>query len=191
MSQPDEQDKSKKHKKTRKIVVDRELFESPAWLSLTGASTQVYMLFRLRLKSEKTGRRGHEKWIFSNHRALILPYREAEAKYKITQPRFLRAIDDLVEHGFLDIVKPGSGTARLSTLYGVSERWRSYGTPDFEDRTRPKGYSGFRKARCRDDDESLLQNGVYIFQVHVNVCFTAHAGVCFGLFSEFEKHTKT
>ena len=36
-------------------------------------------------------------------------YAEAKEKYGITQPRFMRAIDDLIDKGFLDVVKNAIG----------------------------------------------------------------------------------
>jgi hypothetical protein len=93
------------------IVIDREIVTSAAWLNLPpGIAPQIYLLFLGKRKMEKTKRKAG-KWVCTNHDQLVFPYRTAE-KMGITPPRFLRAIDSLIEHGFLDIAVPGNGTAR-------------------------------------------------------------------------------
>jgi hypothetical protein len=129
--------------KRKPVVVDREVFTSRAWLSLTGIAPQVYTLFLLRRRLEKQGRRGHEKWVCINNGEIIFTYREAETKHQISQPRFLRAIDNLVEHGFIDIAEPGMAVAKVPTLYTISERWRDYGKPSFKKASRRKVKVGF------------------------------------------------
>jgi hypothetical protein len=133
--------------KRRPVVVDREVFTSRAWLSLTGVAAQVYTLFLLRRRMEKQGRRGGGQWVCANNGEIVFTYREAETKYGISQPRFLRAIDALIEHGFLDIASPGKAVAKVPTLYTISERWRDYGKPSFKKASRKKVKMGYCRTR--------------------------------------------
>lgn len=124
---------------TRLVVDYPEIFNSPAWLSLTGIAPQLYILFLLRRRSTKMGKKGHQKNVITNGRELEFTYRDANEKYGITERRFHKAIDELVNKGLLDIVESGHGLYKQKTKYGISERWRKYGTSDFEEVPRPKG----------------------------------------------------
>ena len=69
---------------------------------------------------------------------------EQAAKWGISQHRFTRAIDQLIDRGFLDIAghEPRNGEPGVRTVYALSNRWRAWGTPDFEPAERPKDQRG-------------------------------------------------
>lgn len=119
------------------LVIERNLFTSKAWLSLNGIAPQVYFLFLCRKQMDKIGKKGHEKWICTNSREIIFTIRMAKNLYGFTQPRFTRAIDMLIEKGFIDIIKSGA-LLKESTIYGLSDRWQKYGTSEFKERKRIK-----------------------------------------------------
>ena len=125
-----------------KIVIDADLVLSPAFLQLTGAAPQVYLLFLRRRRMVKLGRKGKEKWIIENNGEIVFPYAEAEKKFGITPPRFQRALDQLVEHGFIDITHSGGGMLRDISKYSISSRWMDYGTSKFIEKQRPKDTRG-------------------------------------------------
>lgn len=153
---------TEKKSKSPVMMVEKEVLKSKAWLSLGGFAPQLYMLFLLRRRMEKIGRKGHGKWVCTNVDELIFPYREAEKKFGITQPRFTRAIDMLVDQGFIDIVEHGIGTARVPTKYGLSERWRKYDTPAFEPKPREpikRGWAGTRK-RNKSSIQKRMSNSI-------------------------------
>jgi hypothetical protein len=133
--------------KNRVAVIDQDLLKSKAWLSLGGIAPQVYMLFMCRRRIEKLKVDKRKKPICTNCTELVFPYREAERKFSITQPRFRRAIDTLIEYGFIDISTPGSGTARMASEYALSERWRDYGKPNFKQEKRSQVKVGFCRTR--------------------------------------------
>lgn len=141
----------KKKKPSPIIVVEKEILKSKAWLELGGVATQIYLLFLIRRKVEKIGKKGHERTFFPNSQELEFSYKEAKAKFDITQPRFIRAIDSLIENGFLDIVKPGGALFREKTLYGLSERWKKYGTSEFKENSRTKRLAEY--GHCRKKKE--------------------------------------
>ena len=66
------------------------------------------------------------------------PYREAERKHGISRPRFTRALDDLIDKGFIELKYQGAGMQGDQSLYKLSEMWRNYETDDFKVMRRPK-----------------------------------------------------
>lgn len=134
--------------KNRHIVIETKLIKSKAWLNLNGTAKAVYLIFRTKCRMEKVRRQtGREPWSIANDGEIVFTYREAESKYKITQPRFSRAIDSLIEKGFIDIAKPGKPVAKEATLYAISERWRDDDTPTFKKAKRQKVKVGYCKTR--------------------------------------------
>ena len=136
--------------KNKVIVLDQRLIKSTAWLNLRGNAQSVYLLFRTKCQLTKhRGRPGKrsDEWVISNNGEITFSYKEAKKKYGITASRFVRAIDELIAKGFIDIVKSGLGIHRLTTLYAISLRWKMYGTPLFEMAIRPKAANnqGFKK----------------------------------------------
>jgi DNA-binding PadR family transcriptional regulator len=73
-----------------------------------------------------------------NNGEIEFTYEEAEQQYGITAGRFVRAIDELVEKGFIDIPETGMGVHKVKTYYGISERWRDYETSSFREMHRPE-----------------------------------------------------
>ncbi len=54
----------------------------------------------------------------------------------------------MVEKGFIDIAATGMGVHKVTTFYSISDRWRLYGTSDYEEpKPRLKGpiNRGFQK----------------------------------------------
>ena len=126
----------------RNIVIDAGLVSSKAFLNLTGIAPQVYLLFLKRRRMVKLGKAGKEKWVVENDGEIVFPYAEAEDKFGISRPRFQRAIDQLVEHGFIDIAHPGGGMMKDVSKYAISTRWMDYGTNNFIQKHRPKDTRG-------------------------------------------------
>jgi hypothetical protein len=51
---------------------------------------------------------------------------------------FKRAIDSLIDHGFLNIEESGCGVFKYTTRYWISDRWKQLGKEAFVERSRPK-----------------------------------------------------
>jgi hypothetical protein len=125
-------------KESTVIVLEQRLVKSAVWLSLSGTAKAVYLLFRTKCKvGRPPGKPGKRGWMILNNGELVFTYREAWRKYAITASRFRRAIDELIEKGFIDVEATGMGVHKVTTLYAVSERWRDYGTPAFRQAKRP------------------------------------------------------
>ena len=65
-------------------------------------------------------------------------YHEGHGQFGIPSYAFTRAIDQLIEHGLIDIASTGMGLRKNKTLYEISGRWQKYGTPSFVRVTRKK-----------------------------------------------------
>jgi len=152
------------HKASPVIFWERDLLESRAWLDLGGVAPQVYSLFRCRVQVVREGKpgRGQQRrspYRIANNGRLVFSYQEALHKYGFTSPRFRRALEELVEKGFLDVAHAGGGTEGDATLYAISDRWRSYGTPDFKAATLPKGRPWTtRKTRATNENVRATTN---------------------------------
>ena len=125
--------------KPGKIWLDRELIMSQAFMSLTGAAPHVLLHFMGKRKFDKNKKRGRKtEYLPSNNGQIEYTYKEA-VRAGITRPRFTKAIDQLVSMGFIDITHQGSGGVKGDkSTYAISERWRNYGTDEFEKKERPK-----------------------------------------------------
>jgi hypothetical protein len=131
------------------IWIERDLVSSPAFQSLkTAAACRVLLIFFTKRQFSKIGRKGKESYAFTNNGELVFTYPEALDKYGMKDGMFRRAIDELRNKGFLDIIKSGAGLHKSENYYSLSDRWRKYGTLEYQAaKPRPVGpiNKGFRK----------------------------------------------
>ena len=86
----------------------------------------------------KTKKGRSNDWIIENNGEIVFTYAEAE-KQGIGRREFRNAIDQLVDKGFLDITHQGSGGHKGDTSkYALSERWKDYGTKEFQPTRTPR-----------------------------------------------------
>lgn len=96
-------------------VIEHSLVNSEAFKSLSIHTKWLYMEFKLRFYGD-------------NRKHIIFTYQEA---IKIMhQDTFLKCRNKLIENGLIDIIKRG-GFYNQPTIYGLSDRWKKYGTKDF------------------------------------------------------------
>ena len=112
-----------KNYKSGGTFITREMLESEAYLSLNGFAPQLLSLILLKRQFAKHGRRGKEKRICLNCDKLNITYAEFKNKYGVTQPRMTRAIDQLLEKGFLSIVYPGGTFRQDKAVYALSDNY--------------------------------------------------------------------
>lgn len=96
----------KRHARNTVIVLPQDLVKSPAWLSLRGSSTQIYLILRTKMQWVKLNKRV-ERPTCVNNGSLILTYQEASTKYGIGKDAFTAGIDALIDRGFVDIAGGG------------------------------------------------------------------------------------
>ena len=80
-------------------------------------------------------KRGKDRLIIENNGEIVFTYSEANKKLRFNKPRFHSAIKELVEKGLIDITHSGGGYNGDKSLYAISDRWRKYDSPEFEDMT--------------------------------------------------------
>ena len=133
-----------KYSKNSVVVLTQKMLKSKVWINLTGASTQVFLIFRTKCQMEKPpGKSGkHSGMIITNNGEIIFTYEEAHRDYGISKDRFKRAIDQLVEFGFIDIKHTTNGLHKVATQYGISDRWQDWGTEQFVMKKREKRSHG-------------------------------------------------
>lgn len=131
----------RRKKRSGGVYFERRLLDSLAFRSLRRpASYVVLVVFWLRRRMEKQGPPGRETWCVANNGDIRFSYREAKQRYGLSPCVFRNAVDDLRDKGFLDIAASGAGLYKSANLYAISDRWREYGTPDYEPPApRPKG----------------------------------------------------
>lgn len=96
-------------------VIEHSLANSEAFQSLSIHAKWLYIEFKFRFHGD-------------NKYHIIFTYQEAQKL--MHQDTFTRCRNKLIENGLIDIVKRG-GFYNQATIYGLSDRWKKYGTKDF------------------------------------------------------------
>jgi hypothetical protein len=126
------------------MIFYRDVLASRAFRSLSKTAMLVYLDFLAKVRGKRMG--NPKKFQMFNNGELTYYYSEA-LKRGITRPRFQRAIDELIEKGFIDLEHQGAGYnlgtgKRDMNLYAISERWKAWGTDGFVNKARPKDIRG-------------------------------------------------
>jgi len=120
------------------IALDQRVIKSKAWLSLNGTAKDIYLILLTRRKMVNLSKRkGKNQWVCTNSKEIVFTYRDAENNFGISQTRFNRGIDALIKAGFIYIVQHGA-LLHIVTKYGLTDRWKKYGTPGYIENKRPK-----------------------------------------------------
>ena len=135
-------------------MLDPAIIESDAFLNLSGKAAIVFLIrfhqkaHRKRMTKKK---RGLKNLVITNNGEIIFTHSEAvELGFKSSET-FFRVIRELVEEkGFIDVAESGHWYEKKPTKYSISQRWKRYGTSDYEKveipRALPKG-KGFQKQK--------------------------------------------
>jgi predicted lipoprotein with Yx(FWY)xxD motif len=127
-----------------KLYVAKDILEHEAFRSLTGTAKNVLFDFVLKFEFDqvKKPRRKKEN-VLKNEKNLVYTYLEAAEK-GMSAGVFIRAIDELINKGWFNIVHAGHGGKGPDgkhgdvTRYEYSDRWKHYGTPLFVANPRKK-----------------------------------------------------
>jgi len=95
--------------------IEHNIINSEAWKGLKAHTKWLYFEYKLR-------------WYGDNTRNIILTYIEAHKIMSINT--FINDRKLLIERGFIDLIKRG-GLEKQCMIYGLSNRWKKYGTKDF------------------------------------------------------------
>ena len=119
--------------KTKGIYIERDILESDAYWHLTGSAPQVYMVFLMkRILSDKAFGKDKAR-IVANNGEITYTYLEAQNNHRIPKSNFLRARDQLIKVGLIEIAEDGG--CHHTTKYAISNNWMNYPEQTFE---RPK-----------------------------------------------------
>jgi|WetSurMetagenome_2_1015567.scaffolds.fasta_scaffold779666_2 hypothetical protein len=128
--------------------IEKRMFESRAFLALQGSALQVLVLFLGKRIFERVGKKESKKKVCVNCDSITFTYIEAHKKYGFTKQRFLRAIDDLLAKGFIEVKHQGGGYKQDKSIYALSVKWTFWnpGTV-FEQRKRDPVQRGFLRPK--------------------------------------------
>jgi hypothetical protein len=98
--------------------VERDLFESPAFVALSGVAPQMLIYILGKREFPKIGKTR----ICVNSDEIKLSYIELK-KLRITQPRATRGFDELLAKGFIRIEHHGGGCQKDQSIYSLSNQY--------------------------------------------------------------------
>lgn len=114
-----------------------ELYQSKAFWALGRTAPQLLMAFLdKRQFSKSKQRRDSGKYVCMNSDDITMTYSELK-KYGLTTPRTVRALDELLAKGFIEIRHAGGAYRQDKSIYALSEKWQSW-TPGTVFSERPK-----------------------------------------------------
>ena len=116
--------------KTKGIYVERDILESDAYWDLTGAAPQVYMVFLMKRELSDKGFGKDKARIVVNNGEITYTFVESWNNHKIPKSTFLRARDQLIKVGLIEIAEDGG--CHHTTKYSISNNWRNYPEQTFE-----------------------------------------------------------
>ena len=165
--------------KSQNIYIERPLIGSLAFKELPGTASKVLLWFKARRKYVDHKVKGSKQWTNYNNGEIVFSYAEAinKDKFKLTRPRFRRAIDNLIKFGFIDINHHGGGMAKDMTTYYISDRWTDYGTPDFKEKSRRKDTRGLGFTKKNWEERSKKKRRTKLKTSNENVTTTSNTNV--------------
>jgi hypothetical protein len=96
-------------------AIEHNILNSEAWKGLSIHTKWLYFEFKVRFNGDNKHNISFTHW---------------EGIKIMTNRTFIKSKNKLIERGFIDLIKRG-GFYHEATIYGLSERWRKYGTKDF------------------------------------------------------------
>ena len=143
--------------KTKGIYIVRDILESDAYWDLTGAAPQIYMVFRMKcVFADRTIGKRKER-IIVNNGEITYTFVEACKNHRIPKSNFLRARDQLIKVGLIEIAEDGG--CHHTTKYAISNNWRNYPEQTFE-RSKSGNLVGIKTRWKKDTVKSGTNNPI-------------------------------
>ena len=117
----------------KKTCIDLEVIQSQAFWDLTGISLKVYIIFLMKRVFSNTSLRKRKEKVVVNNGEITYTFKEACKNHKIPKSTFLRARDQLIKVGLIEIAEYGGN--HHTNKYTISQNWKNYPEQTFE---RPK-----------------------------------------------------
>lgn len=95
--------------------IDEKVMEAEAWKGLKASTKWLYFEYKYRFYGD-------------NEHNIIFTYKEA--KEIMSENTFIKDRNQLIERGFIDVIRRG-GLEKQPIIYGLSNRWKKYGTEEF------------------------------------------------------------
>ncbi len=95
--------------------IEHKIMKSEAWEGLKASTKWLYFEFKYRFYGDNA------------HRII---FTSKEARKIMYEKGFVKARNQLIERGFIDVIKRG-GLEKQPNIYGISDRWKKFGTKDF------------------------------------------------------------
>ena len=111
------------------VMYEKLLTQSEVWRGLSGDAVKVFIEFRNKhifITDRKTKKIKSDNW-----NDLSFTYREAETLLKFNRNRFKRAINELIEKGFIRIERQSGGLEKKCNIYSLSAEWKNFGKANF------------------------------------------------------------
>ena len=106
----------KRKKKRHFVALDFDLLESKSWRELKPHACLAYVYIKKKFNGKNSDN---------------LSYTYGEASKIMQRNTYSKVINQLVDHGLIDVVRSG-GLYNRCNIFALSERWRKYGTEDFK-----------------------------------------------------------
>ena len=133
------------------IYLPPEVLDSTAFLDLNASQIRLLLDFLSKRHINRKQKQKKLGWSLvngvTNNGSITYTHSEAKAR-GYSSSTFQRALDGLIDHGFLDVHHPlevGTVNDRrrdldghLGSRYSISDRWRKWNTPEFEERSRKR-----------------------------------------------------
>jgi hypothetical protein len=129
-----------------------ELYDCHAYRHLRPSAVKVLLGFKMRVQVSNRGSKSNQDWQPQNQRELVYTYDAIGHETGLGTQAISKALDDLVEKGFLDVVRLGGGRYGVHTEWGLSDHYKKWHPDpskreqnDFVEkkRVRAKGHRGF------------------------------------------------
>jgi len=128
----------------RPIYFTAKLLKSVAYSKLSAIEIRVLNEFYMKRKVKKMRNNGGReiRYIISNNGQIIFTCGWAKKNMDISKASFTRSIKKLILVGFIDLTYAGGGLQGDCNQYAISDRWKVFGTNEFEYTETPKKNSG-------------------------------------------------
>jgi hypothetical protein len=116
-------------------MLEPDLIESEAIQGLSGKAMLVLIRFHQKAyRKGAKGRKGIKRMVITNNGEIVFSYSEAHELSIKSDATFYKIIRQLVEErGLIDIAEPGNWYLKQPTKFAISERWKRFGTADFDE----------------------------------------------------------
>ena len=122
-------------------MLEPALIESDAFLNLSGKAAIVCLIrFHQKAYRKNTrGKKGLKNLTITNNGEIIFTEAEAKELGIKSSETFQRVLREFIEDkGFIDISESGNWYLKKPTKFAISERWKRYGTPEYEKQEKPR-----------------------------------------------------